>query len=66
VHYFPFVPSSLQLLRLHTMALMLFPGARSQDVILWGRQHVQLGYIRYVPEKTTYIRKDAIGEADPA
>lgn len=40
------------------MALLLFTGARRQDMVTFGRQHVRGGWIRYVPMKTLYKRRD--------
>jgi integrase len=40
------------------LALLLFAGARRQDVVTFGRQHVSDGWIRYVPKKTLYKRRD--------
>lgn len=33
------------------LSLLLFTGARRQDMVTFGRQHVRDGWIRYVPEK---------------
>jgi integrase len=38
------------------MALMLFTGARRQDMVHFGKQHVKDGWLRYVPKKTLYKR----------
>lgn len=40
------------------LALMLFTGARRQDMVHFGRQHVRDGWLRYVPLKTLYKRRD--------
>jgi len=40
------------------LALLLFTGARRQDVVTFGKQHVRGGWIRYVPKKTLYRRRD--------
>jgi integrase len=40
------------------LALLLFTGARRQDMVLFGRQHVKGGWLRYVPLKTLYKRDD--------
>lgn len=40
------------------MALLLFLGVRRQDVVQLGKQHVEGGFIRMVPHKTSYKRKD--------
>lgn len=39
------------------LALLLFTGARRQDMVTFGRQHVRDGWIRYVPKKTLYRRR---------
>jgi len=38
------------------LALMLFTGARRQDMLHFGKQHVRDGWLRYVPKKTLYKR----------
>lgn len=38
------------------LALLLFTGARRQDVVALGRQHVKDGWIKFVPQKTRYRR----------
>jgi integrase len=40
------------------LALMLYTGARRQDMVTFGRQHVRGGWLRYVPKKTLYKRSD--------
>lgn len=40
------------------LALLLFTGARRQDMVTFGRQHVRGGWLRYVPKKTLYKRRD--------
>lgn len=40
------------------LALLLFTGARRQDMVHFGRQHVRDGWLRYVPRKTLYKRQD--------
>jgi len=40
------------------LALLLFSGARRQDMVTFGKQHVRGGWIRYVPLKTLYKRHD--------
>jgi integrase len=40
------------------LALLLFTGARRQDMVTFGKQHVREGWIRYVPKKTLYKRRD--------
>jgi integrase len=40
------------------LALLLFTGARRQDMVTFGKQHVRGGWIRYVPMKTLYKRRD--------
>lgn len=40
------------------LGLLLFSGARRQDMVTFGRQHVRGGWIRYVPKKTLYKRRD--------
>jgi integrase len=40
------------------LGLLLFTGARRQDMVTFGRQHVRDGWIRYVPKKTLYRRRD--------
>lgn len=40
------------------LGLLLFTGARRQDMVTFGRQHVRAGWIRYVPKKTLYKRRD--------
>lgn len=39
------------------LGLLLFSGARRQDMVDLGRQHVRDGWIRYVPKKTLYKRR---------
>jgi integrase len=38
------------------LALLLFTGARRQDVVTLGRQHVRDGWLKFVPQKTLYKR----------
>lgn len=40
------------------MGLLLFSGARRQDMVTFGRQHVRGGWIRYIPKKTLYKRRE--------
>jgi integrase len=40
------------------LGLILFTGARRQDMVDFGKQHVRAGWIRYVPKKTLYKRRD--------
>lgn len=40
------------------LALILFTGARRQDMVDFGKQHVRSEWIRYVPKKTLYKRRD--------
>lgn len=40
------------------LALLLFSGARRQDMVDLGKQHVRGDWIRYVPKKTLYKRRD--------
>jgi integrase len=40
------------------LGLLLFSGARRQDMVDLGRQHARGGWIRYVPKKTLYKRRD--------
>lgn len=40
------------------LGLLLFTGGRRQDMVDFGRQHVRAGWIRYVPKKTLYRRRD--------
>ena len=40
------------------LALMLYTGARRQDMVTFGKQHVKGGWLRYVPKKTLYKRSD--------
>jgi integrase len=40
------------------MSLLLFTGARRQDMVTFGRQHIKGGWIQYVPKKTLYKRRD--------
>jgi integrase len=40
------------------LALLLFTGARRQDMVTFGRQHVRSDWLRYVPKKTLYKRRD--------
>jgi integrase len=42
------------------MSLMLFTGARSEDVITFGLQHTRSGALRYIPKKTAYRRKRTV------
>jgi integrase len=39
------------------LALLLFTGARRQDMVTFGKQHVRDGWLRYVPLKTIYKRR---------
>jgi integrase len=39
------------------LALLLFTGARRQDMVDFGKQHVREGWLRYVPKKTLYKRR---------
>lgn len=38
------------------LALLLFTGARRQDMVTLGRQHVRDGWLRYTPKKMRYRR----------
>ncbi len=40
------------------LALLLFSGARRQDMVTLGKQHVRGGWLRYVPKKTMHKRRD--------
>lgn len=40
------------------LALLLFTGARRQDMVEFGKQHVRDGWLRYVPKKLLYKRRD--------
>lgn len=40
------------------LGLLLFTGARRQDMVTFGKQHVRGGWLRYVPKKTLYKRRD--------
>ena len=40
------------------LGLLLFSGARRQDMVDLGKQHARGGWIRYVPKKTLYKRRD--------
>lgn len=40
------------------LALMLYTGARRQDMVTFGRQQVRNGWLRYVQKKTLYKRSD--------
>jgi len=40
------------------LGLLLFTGARRQDMVTFGRQHVRADWIRYVPKKTLYKRRE--------
>jgi integrase len=40
------------------LALLLFTGSRRQDMVTFGRQHVRDGWLRFVPKKTLYRRRD--------
>jgi integrase len=40
------------------LGLLLFTGARRQDMVTFGKQHVRGGWLRYVPKKTLYRRRD--------
>lgn len=40
------------------MALLLFTGARRQDMVTFGKQHVRGDWIRYIPKKTLYKRRE--------
>ena len=39
------------------LALLLFTGARRQDMVTFGKQHVRDGWLRYVPLKTIHKRR---------
>jgi integrase len=39
------------------LGLLLFTGARRQDMVTFGKQHVRGGWLRYVPLKTLYKRR---------
>ncbi|MCK7474059.1 MAG: hypothetical protein MZV49_12210 [Rhodopseudomonas palustris] len=41
------------------MALLLFTGARRQDMVTLGRQHVKGEWLQYVPKKTLRVRREA-------
>jgi integrase len=38
------------------LALLMFTGARRQDMVTLGKQHVRDGWLRFVPKKTLYKR----------
>jgi integrase len=40
------------------LALMLYLGARRQDAVDFGKQHIRNGWFCYVPKKTLYKRRD--------
>lgn len=40
------------------LGLLLFSGARRQDMVDLGKQHARGGWLRYVPKKTLYKRRD--------
>lgn len=40
------------------LGLLLFSGARRQDMVTFGKQHFRGGWIRYIPKKTLYKRRD--------
>lgn len=40
------------------LALILFTGARRQDMVDFGKQHVRAEWLRYVPKKTLHRRRD--------
>jgi integrase len=40
------------------LGLLLFSGARRQDMVTFGKQHVRGGWIRYIPKKTLYKRRE--------
>jgi integrase len=40
------------------LALLLFSGARRQDMVTLGKQHVRGGWLRYTPKKTLHKRRD--------
>jgi integrase len=40
------------------LALLLYLGVRRGDVVRLGRQHVRDGWLRMVPKKTSYKRRD--------
>jgi integrase len=40
------------------LAMMLYTGARRQDMVTFGRQQVRNGWLRYVQKKTLYKRSD--------
>jgi integrase len=42
------------------LGLMLFTGARSEDMITFGKQHITTGALRYVPKKTEYRRRKMV------
>lgn len=41
------------------LELLLLTGARRGDVVTFGRQHIDNGFLRYVPRKTRYRRMEA-------
>jgi integrase len=40
------------------LGLLLFSGARRQDMVTFGKQHVRGGWLRYIPKKTLYKRRE--------
>jgi len=42
------------------LALLLYTGARRQDVVTFGRQHIKAGWLRMIPKKTRHLRATAV------
>jgi integrase len=40
------------------LGLLLFTGARRQDMVTFGKQHVKGDWVQYIPKKTLYKRRE--------
>lgn len=40
------------------LGLLLFTGARRQDMVTFGKQHIKDDWIQYIPKKTLYKRRE--------
>jgi integrase len=40
------------------LGLLLFTGARRQDMVTFGKQHIKGDWIQYIPKKTLYKRRE--------
>jgi len=41
------------------LGLLLFTGARRQDMVTFGKQHIKGEWLQYIPKKTLYKRREA-------